>query len=326
LNGFLNATSSTAPDFKNIAYHYLSSKFGISGIVVFCIAIICLLSLWYWDKIKTLPLIRNILALLSRKSLPKADPNFFTVIIADLVNDSPDRQNKTLIIEDLKEIKGISVKSIDRMILIEGSDTEKMEKTGHDKARKYLHETWAQVIIWGTVLAHEGKTIPKLYWTVAEDIIQEKRYDRYQISEFRLPELFWNDLGNILCLLAVNYASQFYAKSGHYISDQIAPFIEKVRSVLDGGVRGDLIKENRSQIQSILASALLTLGEQTGQRQPLIEAISFYEEALKERTRERVPLDWAATQNDLGNVLWRLGERESGAERLEEAVAAYREA
>ena len=43
-------------------------------------------------------------------------------------------------------------------------------------------------------------------------------------------------------------------------------------------------------------------------------------------TRERVPLDWAMTQNNLGNALWTLGERESGTARLEEAVAAYRAA
>ena len=39
-----------------------------------------------------------------------------------------------------------------------------------------------------------------------------------------------------------------------------------------------------------------------------------------------MPLDWAMTQNNLGNALWTLGERESGTARLEEAVAAYREA
>jgi len=32
------------------------------------------------------------------------------------------------------------------------------------------------------------------------------------------------------------------------------------------------------------------------------------------------------TQNNLGNTLRRLGERESGTTKLEEAVAAYREA
>jgi tetratricopeptide (TPR) repeat protein len=39
-----------------------------------------------------------------------------------------------------------------------------------------------------------------------------------------------------------------------------------------------------------------------------------------------VPLDWAMTQNNLGNVLATLGERESGTDRLEQAVAAYRAA
>jgi tetratricopeptide (TPR) repeat protein len=39
-----------------------------------------------------------------------------------------------------------------------------------------------------------------------------------------------------------------------------------------------------------------------------------------------VPLDWAVTQNNLGNALERLGERESGTARLEEAVTAYRAA
>lgn len=49
-------------------------------------------------------------------------------------------------------------------------------------------------------------------------------------------------------------------------------------------------------------------------------------EALKERMRERVLLQWAGTQMNLGNALQRLGERESGTAKLEEAVLAYREA
>ena len=42
--------------------------------------------------------------------------------------------------------------------------------------------------------------------------------------------------------------------------------------------------------------------------------------------RPHVPLDWAATQNNLGNALRGIGARESGTAKLEEAVAAYREA
>ncbi|QLH38402.1 MAG: tetratricopeptide repeat protein [Defluviicoccus sp.] len=39
-----------------------------------------------------------------------------------------------------------------------------------------------------------------------------------------------------------------------------------------------------------------------------------------------MPLQWAATQNNLGNALATLGERESGTARLQDAVTAYRAA
>ena len=39
-----------------------------------------------------------------------------------------------------------------------------------------------------------------------------------------------------------------------------------------------------------------------------------------------MPLQWAMTQNGLGSALVRLGEQENGTIKLEEAVAAYREA
>ena len=51
--------------------------------------------------------------------------------------------------------------------------------------------------------------------------------------------------------------------------------------------------------------------------------MAAYREALKERTREKVPLDWAATQANLGNALQTLGTRESGPARLKEAAVAY---
>jgi tetratricopeptide (TPR) repeat protein len=58
----------------------------------------------------------------------------------------------------------------------------------------------------------------------------------------------------------------------------------------------------------------------------LEEAVIAYRETLKEYTRERVPLRWAMTQNNLGVALRALGEREKGTKRLEEAVAACQEA
>jgi hypothetical protein len=42
-------------------------------------------------------------------------------------------------------------------------------------------------------------------------------------------------------------------------------------------------------------------------------------------TRERAALDWAMTQANFGNTLFRLGERESGMAQYDEAVSGYHE-
>lgn len=74
------------------------------------------------------------------------------------------------------------------------------------------------------------------------------------------------------------------------------------------------------------ASAHYAQGEEFGENTALEDAIAIYRSVLNLIPRERASLQWAATQNDLGIALERLGERESGTVRLEEAVSVYREA
>src|SRR5262249_13992701 len=74
------------------------------------------------------------------------------------------------------------------------------------------------------------------------------------------------------------------------------------------------------------AGALYQQGDELGDNDALLSAIQRYNRLIHLTPRERVPLDWAATQNDLGNVLLALGQRESGTARLEAAITAYREA
>ncbi|HUU95147.1 MAG TPA: hypothetical protein VM487_05365, partial [Phycisphaerae bacterium] len=73
------------------------------------------------------------------------------------------------------------------------------------------------------------------------------------------------------------------------------------------------------------AHALYMHGEEKGDNKALAEAIDGWRDLLERLPRERVALDWAMTQNNLGNALRTIGERESGTGRLEESVAAYRE-
>ena len=53
--------------------------------------------------------------------------------------------------------------------------------------------------------------------------------------------------------------------------------------------------------QQNLGIALRTLGERESGTARLEEAVAAYRAALEERTRARVPLEWARTQQNLGN-------------------------
>jgi tetratricopeptide (TPR) repeat protein len=85
-------------------------------------------------------------------------------------------------------------------------------------------------------------------------------------------------------------------------------------------------EEVRTKYREHQADALYRQGEERGDNAALINAIALYRAALQELTRERVPLNWAMTQNNLGTALQELGRRESGTARLEQAVEAYRAA
>ena len=73
--------------------------------------------------------------------------------------------------------------------------------------------------------------------------------------------------------------------------------------------------------------AMRNSGEQSIQY--LTQSVDAFRSALKVRTPEQLPQDWAMTQNNLGNVLDELGTRSSGqqsARYLKEAIAAYENA
>jgi hypothetical protein len=61
-----------------------------------------------WNKIKTWPGIAEIIKRFSRRRIRKADPEIFTVLVADLEDDI-DGSYKKLIIENLKESCWIEV-------------------------------------------------------------------------------------------------------------------------------------------------------------------------------------------------------------------------
>ena len=74
------------------------------------------------------------------------------------------------------------------------------------------------------------------------------------------------------------------------------------------------------------ASALYQQGDELGDNGALLTAIERYNRLVNLIPRDQMPLRWASSQNDLGNVLLALGQRESETARLQDATIAYLEA
>src|SRR5205807_9198856 len=89
---------------------------------------------------------------------------------------------------------------------------------------------------------------------------------------------------------------------------------------------GSAYEDKRIGYLTRQATSLYQQGEEFGDNGALRLAIELYKRVIDRNSRERVPLQWAAIQNNLGNGLRVLGNRESGTVTLEEAVGAYREA
>jgi tetratricopeptide (TPR) repeat protein len=308
------------------------------ALVLFGIGVLAVLVEVKWP-VEKWPPVKHAIEQFTEEPLPKERAGAFNLGIAHLSDDEHGEQEEKLrvALENVNQlpttpsaIKGAIVPVIfDRTIRVDGPDLHQALEQAHDQARRYLEESGFNVLLWGRVLGKGSGAALKLYWTSAEG----KTWDRSRAEAFRptenqaLPELFWNEMQDVLNLMVAASAARGLAEQeGQFVADQAEPFVRRVRDILRASSPQGRTPETTAALQVIFANGLSTLGEQSGRSEYLVEAISSYGEVLKEYTRGRVPLDWAMTQNNLGAALRTLGEREPGTARLEEAVAAYREA
>jgi len=103
--------------------------------------------------------------------------------------------------------------------------------------------------------------------------------------------------------------------------------VDVARPLVFGAILGGAVASREDRAAAMIDWANQSQEAVIGDiRARLEEAVGAYRTALKVYTREDFPAGWAAAQNNLGNALRALGEREEDTERLEEAARAYRAA
>jgi len=310
----------------NASFERVRQRFGMPVAVLLSLSLAGGLVWWNWDDIAKRPGVESILARFKQRALPAAPAGRLSIAVAHLDNDK-DGQHERLLLHGLRQFEGVEVQQVDRTIEWPAADSEsEAEKKAEETTRGLLKKTRADVLIWGSAESFNNQSLMKLYWTPARDVPGAKLTKEYQTETIALPPAFWSDLKQILGLLTQSrIAALTFDQPGHYVADRLAPLIAQVRALVQSK-EGVWDPETLAGVQDSLTDALQLDGEQSGTNEPLAESIDLYRKVLDEWTRERVPLQWGATQVNLGNALQKLGDRESGMARLEEAVAAYHEA
>jgi hypothetical protein len=315
-----------APSAKGLVWTRLPSHWGKRPVIAFVIVIVAATIWWNWPTVSSLPMVAPLVTCFDRWSIPQADPNRFSIIVARLEND-PKNDYQRLISEDLSEFKGIQVLQLNGPISRQGLVPDKEHENGHETACGYLKRSGASALIWGKVLPKGEETVPRLYWTPSSATERGAKGSETRPSgSLKLPVVSWSDLSKVLALVVASAHTGFEAQMGHCVPDRLPPLIARVRTLLLASERRpEWDADSRAFTLLILANALQVFGDQTGEKWSFEEAVSAYRKALVEYTREHVPLDWAMTRNGLGIALTSLGEREAGRARLEEAVSVYRD-
>ncbi len=189
------------------------------------------------------------------------------------------------------------------------------------RGRRLLKAKGYDLILWGAVTAAGAARVIDLRFVTADpDGGAEVR--SYALDDrLRLPAEFGPDFQRALAASAAAALAPVL-NAGRFVADLARPMVARLAPLLDHADR--LAPAARPLLWHAYGLLQVTIGEQSGQESALRAALDALTAARDGTPRDSDPLAWAGTQNNLGNALQALGQRESGTARLEEAVSAYR--
>jgi tetratricopeptide (TPR) repeat protein len=295
---------------------WIYEKFGIIGLIAFILFFLIGYTWFNWDKVKILPGISTIIDVFTREPIPSAKDKFM-VLVANLENDQNGEYRKG-IISALSDVEGIAVEHLDRNLGGTGSGDQATENS-REKAREFLRMSGAQIVLWGSYYKGKVRGV-SLRMEVSEEVGDGGK-GHYVYQDIFLEDKFYKDVLTVLTMTVVAQQAVFIKeKEGRPVANALKLQTDKVHKLLKAD---QLSPENKKKVQESLAIALKTLGEQSGDSNALLEAVTIDQSLLDRMSSTDDPQRWAEMRNNLGVALFTLGYREDGTGRLDEAVQTY---
>jgi tetratricopeptide (TPR) repeat protein len=303
---------------------WLQSRFGKAGVIA--VAVLGLAGGAYlkWNDILTLPGISYLHEVLTRDTIPQADTEKLSILVAHFTNDANDNV-RNVVVEALAEYEAVQILPLDRTISPSGTSVDETERNGHNEARGYLEQSGATIVIWGQVLATGSKSIPKLYWTAVQGrVLRAERYEPMADQQLRLPDVFWVDLRQVLQLVIVSHSVTLDEQRRNTLPPKLPQFIATVRTLVDRERKKPTWPpEALDETALLLADALTKQGDLTNSAQSAQDAINLYSELLEKKYQSKNPLFWAKIQHNSGVARCILARVKKDAEQLQLAVSAF---
>ena len=292
-----------------------------------------------------LPLVTLVVAHLGKDFLNKYLPsstriilaikNFFTCksryledsfrVVLCWLEDDRDGDSTKIVANAFTTVRGFTLVRSDRIVKAFGT-ADQWEEAMRKSTQAVLVEWNADLALVGTV--RKTKEVLSLWFVprTGDGTLARGHNQPYILVNVTLDKDFHLDLSSQITAVAFAAVAPLADTEvrGQVLNEGLREATNNLRVLLTKHTFDK--PEQRARLQWSLGNALCALGERESGTARLEEAVTAYRAALEERTRERVPLDWAATQNNLGNAFLALGKRESRTAHLEEAVTAYRAA
>ncbi len=258
--------------------------------------------------------------------LPQVDRSKFTVLVAELDHDDGNRAQEA-IVAALEGTAGIVVDPLDAAIPAgKTSDVE----AGHVLARKYLKQSGAKLLIWGSHLVVDGRETINLYLTPLQsaDITDAPPRHYEFVPDLVIDPSFLGDL-----VQAIQLSVQDYVTTSHGTNDcsetaqQLSTLIDNVRERVDGDQSRSWSLSSRISVRLALAAALRTFGTITGNSEQDEDAVEVCRAAVAEAKPQSE--SWAIAQLQLGasySALTKWGTQAEKSRNSKEALNSFREA
>lgn len=266
------------------------------------------------------------------RDLPPAEGTHFTILVAELEDDTTDRKQTKHVLSSLRsqfsaqaELRAFEVRDFPKSLRsgIAGNlaDTDRAaEQIGRD----WLQAQNADLLIWGEV-AEVNKVIRLRFLPRKGQASQQQSYAFTNLLE--LPFEFKAELGEVLTIVALSAAMPAFSATNSLIK-LLLPIIPRLKNIVDYG-RRDLSAECYGSICNSAATAFLVFGDQSGQSIWVDESEKAFSKVIDIFTLAEYPEQWAMAQMNLGVYFAMRGQTNNGAtsrEWLKKSVVAFENA